>query len=97
MLCAFYHKAKPSKARVKRKAHAARAVMTGYGQWGWSDMDRLRIYFEGRTLGTWVKGKEWRKGVMEKAVCVVSLSHQKGGVAVGGEGDAYVGNTFRTR
>lgn len=34
MLCAFYHKTKPSKARVKRKAHAASVGEDG-GAWGW--------------------------------------------------------------
>lgn len=57
----------------------------------WTDLASV-LKAEPMELG--LKGKN---GGKEKAVCTASLSHQKDGVAVGRDGDAYVGNTVRTR
>lgn len=61
----------------------------------WTDLGSI-LKAEPMELG--FKGKNGGKnGGKEKAVCIVSLSHPKDGVAVGRDGDADVGNAFRTR
>lgn len=53
----------------------------------WTDLGPVELGLEGKHGG---KGQE-------KACLRCQLSHRKGGVAVGREGDAHVGNTVGTR